>query len=95
MNRYEPQAHPEHEPRRYTCDCGNRLPCRHCEPQPIRPRSHDGIYPRCVWCNGENYTLAVLAYSRGEIPCTAAGGCGRKLPADYVTAGRGRWVVSG
>lgn len=48
-------------------------------------RSRDGIYPRCVWCRRENYALAVLAYSAGEIPCAAAGGCGRRLPAEYVT----------
>jgi hypothetical protein len=52
---------------------------------PKRGKSHDGIYPRCVWCEGENYCLAVLAYSRGETPCAAVGGCGRYLPADYVS----------
>lgn len=53
--------------------------------EPIRGKSRDGIYPRCVWCNGENYALAVLAYSAGEIPCAAVNGCGRMLPADYIT----------
>lgn len=55
--------------------------------EPDEPRlkpSRDGIYPRCGWCNGENYALAVVAYSSGEIPCTAVGGCGRRLPASYV-----------
>lgn len=47
-------------------------------------RSRDGIYPRCVWCNGENYAPAVLAYSARETPCAAAGGCGKYLPADYL-----------
>jgi hypothetical protein len=51
---------------------------------PIRHPSPDGIYPRCVWCNGENYLPAVMAYSRGEVSCAAAGGCGRYLPPEYV-----------
>jgi hypothetical protein len=50
---------------------------------PMRGKARDYIYPRCVWCNGENYALAVLAYSCGEIPCAAAAGCGRFLPEDY------------
>lgn len=49
----------------------------------VKP-SHDGIYPRCVWCRGENYALAVIAYSRGEIPCASTTNCGRYLPADYI-----------
>lgn len=56
------------------------------QPTPAAPLmgiSCDRIYPRCVWCRGENYALAVLAYSAGEIPCAAAGGCGRYLPDDY------------
>ena len=52
--------------------------------EPIRPKSRDGIYPRCVWCNGENYMPAVLAYSAGEISCAAVSGCGQMLPADYI-----------
>jgi hypothetical protein len=52
---------------------------------PLMGRSWDGIYPRCVWCRGENYALAVLAYSWGEIPCASVNGCGRRLPADYIT----------
>lgn len=48
----------------------------------LRP-TRDRIYPRCVWCNGENYRPAVLAYSAGETPCAAAGGCGRYLPESY------------
>lgn len=51
--------------------------------EPVIPPAHDGIYPRCVWCRGENYMPAVLAYSRREIPCSAVGGCGRYLPGDY------------
>lgn len=53
-------------------------------PRPIRPPRRDGLYMRCVWCDGENYLPAVHAYSAGEIPCAAAGGCGRHLPADYI-----------
>lgn len=45
--------------------------------------SKDGIYPRCVYCWGENYALAVLAYSNGEIPCASVNGCGRYLPESY------------
>lgn len=51
--------------------------------QPLIRISHDRIYPRCVWCRGENYMMAVLAYSAGDIPCAAAGGCGRFLPVEY------------
>lgn len=51
---------------------------------PAIAQSSDGIYPRCVWCRGENYVLAVLAYSRGEHPCAAANGCGWYLPEEYV-----------
>lgn len=29
----------------------------------------DGIYPRCVWCNGENYGPSVIAYSEGKANC--------------------------
>lgn len=50
---------------------------------PVRGISWDRIYPRCVWCDGENYALAVIAYSRREIPCAAVGGCGRYLPKGY------------
>jgi hypothetical protein len=51
--------------------------------EPIRGISRDRIYPRCVWCNGENYALAVIAYSRGETPCASVNCCGRYLPEDY------------
>lgn len=51
--------------------------------KPVLGPSHDGIYPRCVYCRGENYALAVLAYSAGEHPCAAVNGCGRYLPAAY------------
>jgi hypothetical protein len=50
---------------------------------PQMGKAWDYIYPRCVWCRGENYVLSVLAYSRGEIPCASVGGCGRFLPEDY------------
>lgn len=52
--------------------------------RPKRGRSRDGIYPRCVWCDGENYIPAVIAYSRGEIPCASTTNCGRFLPDDYL-----------
>ena len=48
------------------------------------PKSHDGIYPRCVYCGGENYALAVLAYSRREIPCASVRSCGHYLPESYL-----------
>lgn len=51
--------------------------------EPVRGISYDRIYPRCVWCNGENYALAVLAYSRGEYHCAAVPSCGRYLPQEY------------
>src|SRR5688500_1144792 len=54
--------------------------------QPIHPKAADGIYPRCVWCNGEDYALAVLDYSAGITPCAAAIGCGKHLPPEYVKA---------
>lgn len=52
--------------------------------EPVLMPSRDGIYPRCVYCDSENPALAVLAYSRREIPCAAAHSCGRSLPAEYV-----------
>lgn len=51
---------------------------------PVLPVSPDGIYPRCVYCRGENYVLAVLAYSAGEVPCAAVVSCGRMLPHSYI-----------
>lgn len=54
--------------------------------EPLFGVSHDRIYPRCVWCRGENYALAVLAYSAGQIPCAAVRGCGRYLPEHYRRA---------
>lgn len=51
--------------------------------QPELPISRDRIYPRCVWCRGENYALAVLAYSAGRIPCAAVYSCGLYLPDSY------------
>lgn len=53
--------------------------------RPQMAPSHDGIYPRCVWCRGENYLPAVIAYSAGEIPCASTTNCGRYLPPDYIT----------
>lgn len=52
--------------------------------KPIRKPELDGVYPRCVWCNGENYAMAVIEYSKGKIPCAAVGGCGKYLPKEYV-----------
>lgn len=59
------------------------------KPVPILPKSRGGHYPRCVYCCGEIYAPAVLAYSLGEIACAAMGRCGRKLPPSYVTLTRG------
>ncbi len=59
-------------------------PQPHLDRLPVLPVARDGIYPRCVHCRGENYVLAVLAYSRREIPCAAVGGCGLLLPESYV-----------
>lgn len=50
---------------------------------PVLPISRDRIYPRCVWCRGENYMMAVIAYSAGEIPCASTTNCGRFLPEEY------------
>lgn len=50
---------------------------------PLLPIAKDRCYPRCVWCRGENYMPAVIAYSHGEIPCAAVGGCGKYLPEEY------------
>lgn len=54
--------------------------------EPILSISYDRIYPRCVWCRGEQYGPAVIAYSQGDIPCAAAGGCGRYVPIEYRKA---------
>lgn len=51
---------------------------------PRLPKSRDGIYPRCVWCNGENYIPAVLEYSAGTRPCASVYDCGRYLPTEYI-----------
>lgn len=51
---------------------------------PVRRVAPGGIYPRCVWCDGEQYMRAVLDYSTRRCPCTAAHGCGRYLPESYV-----------
>lgn len=52
--------------------------------RPVREPESDGIYPRCVWCNGENYAPAVIAYSRGETPCASVRNCGKYLPQNYI-----------
>jgi hypothetical protein len=52
--------------------------------EPMKPVAKDGIYPRCVWCNGEIYGPAVIDYSKGKIPCAAVNGCGEYLPKDYI-----------
>ncbi len=51
---------------------------------PTLKPSKDGIYPRCVYCNGEIYGPAVYPYSLGEIGCGAVNGCGKKLPDEYI-----------
>lgn len=53
--------------------------------EPLIGKSHDGIYPRCVWCRGENWALAVIQYSLGTIPCAAARSCGKFLPTRLIT----------
>ena len=53
--------------------------------EPVVPKAPDGIYPRCVYCRGEIPAVSVIAYSAGEIPCSARRSCERYLPADYVT----------
>lgn len=52
--------------------------------QPIRQPEKDGVYPRCVWCDGEIYGPAVYDYSLGKIGCGAVNGCGKKLPKEYI-----------
>jgi hypothetical protein len=49
---------------------------------PIRKSERDGIYARCVWCDGENYAPNVMAYSKGQSACHQ---CGKLLPPEYVT----------
>jgi hypothetical protein len=49
--------------------------------QPIIMPSYDGIYPRCVWCNGENYGPNVIDYSEGKSGCHQ---CGKLLPKEYI-----------
>lgn len=53
-------------------------------PKPTLNPSPDGIYPRCVYCNGENYAPAVIKYSKGEIECVSINACGKKLPKEYI-----------
>ncbi len=53
---------------------------------PILKESHDHIYPRCVWCNGEIYMPAVIDYSKGICGCGAVNGCGKKVPEDWRLA---------
>lgn len=48
---------------------------------PIRKPEADGIYPKCVWCGGENYGPNVIDYSKGVSPCHQ---CGNLLPLDYI-----------
>ena len=54
------------------------------DPAPQLPPSRDGVYPRCVWCDGENYAPAVMAYSKGLISCPSVNNCGKKLPKEYI-----------
>lgn len=51
---------------------------------PVRPKAADGMYPRCVWCNGEIYGPAVWDYSHGCVPCGSVSGCGKRVPPDYI-----------
>lgn len=51
---------------------------------PIKPPSKDGVYPRCVWCGGENQMGAVIDYSKGKIACASVNNCGKYLPEEYV-----------
>ena len=52
--------------------------------KPIRKPEADGVYPKCVWCGGENYAPAVIDYSTGKTPCAAVGGCDKYLPKEYI-----------
>lgn len=52
--------------------------------EPLFKPASDGVYPRCVWCNGEIYGPAVIDYSTGKIGCGAANGCGEKIPDSYI-----------
>lgn len=52
--------------------------------KPTREPSSDGIYPRCVYCNGEIYGPAVIDYSKGLIGCGSVNGCGKKVPKEYI-----------
>lgn len=49
--------------------------------KPIRKPEKDGVYPRCVWCGGENYAPNVIDYSLGKSACHQ---CGKLLPSSYV-----------
>lgn len=49
--------------------------------KPVIPIQNDGIYTRCVWCNGENYAPNVIAYSKAESACHQ---CGKFVPEEYV-----------
>lgn len=52
--------------------------------EPIIKPAKDGIYPRCVWCGGENYAMTVMDYSKGKTPCMSADSCGKYLPEVYA-----------
>lgn len=49
--------------------------------EPNRLPTFDGIYTRCVWCNGEIYGPNVIDYSLGDAGCHQ---CGKALPDGYV-----------
>lgn len=55
--------------------------------KPVVPIQSDGIYPRCVYCNGENYAPAVIKYSKGLIGCASVNNCGKRLPKEYIKLG--------
>lgn len=52
-----------------------------CMTEPVRKLEVDGVYTRCVWCNGENYASNVIPYSKAESGCHQ---CGKLLPKDYI-----------
>jgi hypothetical protein len=53
-------------------------------PEPVLPPREDGLYPRCVRCQGELYMPSVILYSQGKVPCTAVNGCGQFIPSRYL-----------
>lgn len=56
-------------------------------PEPSVPPREDGLYTRCVRCQGELYTPSAILYSQGKVPCTAYRGCGQFIPRKYLKQG--------